>query len=625
MYGHSDWIQRKKRWLLCVEAAGGTVEAVDAVMLGHHVKVSIAKMVDQLRLMFSTESELSVGDLVRFVKAAFFVSDQEFGEREALDWAEDFVFPPGIGWRDELDLCFMGGDLGELARSRHTSMGDTRLSLSRIDSLGYVDDDVLRLRDLVVGMDIIVGQDFVPNGIPPKLRAKYLRVAPAFNKMIFEQYEAGAILMMPTAIARNIPGVHFSSAHWTVKSGKKKGRNIGDCSNAEEGSVLNSTVVQGLVRDRWGIIKHPGPEELVLMILRQVERVGIGELVLYKMDLKGAFTLLFVNPEHVRRLAFELTDGLTMFYITGMFGWSGTPAAFDVVSRVIRKTLKMILLGDADIYVDDIMGVCSRKELVGEMRKVRNMLTGLLGPSALAVEKEETSAFSEEIVWVGWGIDLRSGTISLSTKNCLKCVYAFFSVNIKLPVKISAIQSLASLSSRYAKVCRLMRPFCGALYNEMKGMRSRVVSKQLGVEAVRCVELWRVFLVMMELGSSFGYRRSLDSFRWREAEFVLEYDSSLTGLGVILYKLVNEEEVVWKVVSVTFPYRLEQDSSFQNTVEFVAVVLAMACLASLGVSNASVRLRGDNVSSLKWSVKERFKGYLLFKCCRCLHCDRIAL
>jgi len=149
-----------------------------------------------------------------------------------------------------------------------------------------------------------------------------------------------------------------------------------------------------------------------------------------------------------------------------------------------------------------------------------------------------------------------------------------------------------------------MRPFCGALYNEMKGMRSRVVSKQLGVEAVRCVELWRVFLVMMELGSSFGYRRSLDSFRWREAEFVLEYDSSLTGLGVILWK------VVWKVVSVTFPYRLEQDSSFQNTVEFVAVVLAMACLASLGVSNASVRLRGDNVSSLKWSVKERFKGCL---------------
>jgi len=42
-------------------------------------------------------------------------------------------------------------------------------------------------------------------------------------------------------------------------------------------------------------------------------------------------------------------------------------------------------------------------------------------------------------------------------------------------------------------------------------------------------------------------------------------------------------------------------------------VLAVACLASLGVSNASVRLRGDNVSSFKWGVKERLKG------CMCLN------
>ena len=195
----------------------------------------------------------------------------------------------------------------------------------------------------------------------------------------------------------------------------------------------------------------------------------------------------------------------------------------------------------------------------------------------------------------------------------LPTAISFFSVNVDGPVKISTIQSLASLSSRYAKVCRLMRPFCGTLYNEMKGMRKRVVSKQLGEEAIRCIELWRVFLVMMELGSSFGYRRPLESFRLRESEFLVEYDASLTGLGIVLYKLKNNEEVIWKVVSATFPYVLEQDSSFQNTVEFIAIVLAMACLASLGVSNASVRLRGDNVSSLKWSVKERFKG------CRCLN------
>ena len=68
-----------------------------------------------------------------------------------------------------------------------------------------------------------------------------------------------------------------------------------------------------------------------------------------------------------------------------------------------------------------------------------------------------------------------------------------------------------------------------------------------------------MFLVMMELGSSFGYRRALESFRWREAEFAVEYDSSLTGLRGIIFMLENNEEVVWKVISFNFPYLLEQD------------------------------------------------------------------
>ena len=286
MYDQVDLIQRKKRYLVCVEATGGTVEAIDAVILEAHVEVAFYRMVDQLQSMFSTGGGLSEGDLIRFVKASFFVSNQEFGEREALEWAEGFEFPKGIGCRDELDLGLVGGDLGRLVKLRQSAMGDTRLSLDRIDSLGYVDEDVIRLRGLVGGMDIVVGKDFIPNGTPPKLRAKYIRIAPAFNKMILELYDAGAILIIPTSTAKKISGVHFSSAHWTVKSGKKKGRNIGDCSNAEDGSVLNSLEVQKLVKDKWGTIEHPGPEVLVQMILRQSERVGIEELVLYKMDLR---------------------------------------------------------------------------------------------------------------------------------------------------------------------------------------------------------------------------------------------------------------------------------------------------------------------------------------------------
>ena len=45
MYGLSDLVQRKKCWLVCVEAAGGSVEAVNAVVMGPHVEVALFRIV----------------------------------------------------------------------------------------------------------------------------------------------------------------------------------------------------------------------------------------------------------------------------------------------------------------------------------------------------------------------------------------------------------------------------------------------------------------------------------------------------------------------------------------------------------------------------------------------------
>ena len=48
--------------------------------------------------------------MVRFVKVDlfFFVSDQEFGGRAALEWANDFQFPRNIGFRDKSDFNLLG-------------------------------------------------------------------------------------------------------------------------------------------------------------------------------------------------------------------------------------------------------------------------------------------------------------------------------------------------------------------------------------------------------------------------------------------------------------------------------------------------------------------------------------
>jgi hypothetical protein len=87
------------------------------------------------------------------------------------------------------------------------------------------------------------------------------------------------------------------------------------------------------------------------------------DLVMWKMDLKGAYTLVDVHPDEVGMFAQEMMDGLMYFHLCGVFGWSCTPAAFQVVTRAVVWELRHKLKGKAVMHVDDILGICLRSQL----------------------------------------------------------------------------------------------------------------------------------------------------------------------------------------------------------------------------------------------------------------------
>ncbi len=66
-----------------------------------------------------------------------------------------------------------------------------------------------------------------------------------------------------------------------------------------------------------------------------VDRYGAKNLVLWKKDLASAFNLMDFDASSAILLAFELTEGMTAVHTTGMFGWTGTPYAFQVITRVM--------------------------------------------------------------------------------------------------------------------------------------------------------------------------------------------------------------------------------------------------------------------------------------------------
>jgi hypothetical protein len=150
--------------------------------------------------------------------------------------------------------------------------------------------------------------------------------------------------------ALSIQGIHFSPLHWT----EKQGRPIGDCSDGGSeltNEPLNSVHTKEKSDSLWGVIKHPSIDSATNMIIKYNEKVVAedptikwDEMILFKKDLRGAFTLLFFDAAGVKNLAMEMTyDNVTNF-LCGIFGWTGTPAAFQVITRALEHELKVALV-----------------------------------------------------------------------------------------------------------------------------------------------------------------------------------------------------------------------------------------------------------------------------------------
>jgi hypothetical protein len=154
-----------------------------------------------------------------------------------------------------------------------------------------------------------------------------------------------------------------------------------------------------------------------------------------------------------------------------------------------------------------------------------------------------------------------------------------------------------------------MRPFVNDLFSMMKGFTNSYARRHLSEGAKICVLMWRCCLCLIEFGSPDKFCRSIDSYLLRPPTILVEFDGSLTGIGVLIYKLhPSGGEELWKVSRYVFPFHLDGDSSFQNTCEFMGLLLAVGCLVSLGIRSISVKARGDSTTALKWIVTERFKS-----------------
>jgi hypothetical protein len=261
-----------------------------------------------------------------------------------------------------------------------------------------------------------------------------------------------------------------------------------DTNDGGTGTGLNSDKVRDECIEKWDKIDNPTLDSIAKMVWEYFEEakaedptVKWDDLRLWKEDLKGAFTLLDFDPEGVPFLGTELEDGLVIFYLCVLFGWTGSPMAFQVINRALVWELSQpgVLKGRLKMYTDDMIGVTLAKHLTHDMDKAATVCRKLLGNTAIADQK---TASGTRLTVLGWDIDLGQRLVTIAEKNALKAFHGYARTEVDGWIPRPVVEAYASWAERYGEVCLWMRPFRRILYNEVRGQERRrsIVLSPLG-------------------------------------------------------------------------------------------------------------------------------------------------
>jgi len=152
-----------------------------------------------------------------------------------------------------------------------------------------------------------------------------------------------------------------------------------------------------------------------------------------------------------------------------------------------------------------------------------------------------------------------------------------------------------------------MRPYTHTLHTITSGYNCPHVKIQLSELAQSDIMMWRAFVLLLIANPS-RLSRHMESFRHQTAQYIIKYDASLTGLGVGLYA-VNGNELI-NYAALQLPFSVDSDSSNQNTMEFIAVILGLLLAWHRKLTIFYYDLHGDNMSSLAWARSDRVNSLL---------------
>ena len=518
-------------------------------------------------------------------------------ESAALAAANGFRLPSDIVLRDSFDFS-RTSSLVDLVQDRQQLFRHDRFNSDRC-RLFMEDPEYATLMDIAVnGAYVPVPSIFRETTSPPRFRPVHARLQSVFERHAFDLSESGTVLLLNSSLLDSVP-LHYSSLHWTVKPGKALGRLLGDLSNSEiSDSALNTDETRLELEGRYGSLYHPTIVDFIDYIFMAIDKWGLANITFFKEDIANAFAQFPFDPSCTRHLAFQLSTNVTMIYLYGMFGWTGAPFVFGVFSRALLRLIQPIICSFLVIYVDDFMAVGPSYNILRDKQTVIESVRSVFGPSA--INEAKSIPPSRQMEFIGWFLDLDSFTVRPNDKGILKLAVAFFHSSPFGRKSIPLVQweKLASLATRYSTMLVAMRPFVQPFM--IRTSRKSGFARPNSAAKVSMI-VWRMVSIFL-LSDKNLFSVPLCSVRSLKPvpRVTLITDASPLGAGLAVYDYSLNTCIFH--FSYRFPFNTIE-SEFQNSREFLALLISCIVLCFKGYKDTPIHWIGDNMSSLSWIEK----------------------
>jgi hypothetical protein len=114
------------------------------------------------------------------------------------------------------------------------------------------------------------------------------------------------------------------------------------------------------------------------------------------------------------------------------------PMVWAAVSRALERKANVISTGVVALFVDDFMGLSSKKTAVVDQSNVENMICSVFNNEAVALDKKCVPSYFQEII--GWNVNLENNSYGPNNKGINKLLLVFWSVNYDNKITLKSYQ-----------------------------------------------------------------------------------------------------------------------------------------------------------------------------------------